>query len=139
MNPLITGIVNSLGFLCLLAIAIVLVIFLFGCSDLGTEPVIQSPEWIEVHNFHYARSAWFDFISVQFDIPSPSQGEGQGGVDSLLVVNHTDSDARYITALSLDPGVTGIHHRFFFPDGYVDRLPFELSLSVFIKLNPTIQ
>ena len=104
---------------------IVLALLSIRCTDLGSEPVVPTPQWIEVENFRYARSGWLDFISIE--------AYYDRRVDSMKVVNHSDGDTAYVGGELQGVGGGSVYKKFEFPDGYVDRLPFELSLSVFVK------
>ena len=107
----------------------VLALLSIRCTDLGTEPVVPAAQWIELENFRYARSGWLDFISIEaYYAPAPGES-----IDSMKVVNHSDRDTAYIGGDLQGVGGGSVYKKFEFPDGYVDRLPFQLSLSVFIK------
>lgn len=120
---------------------------LTGCTDLGTQVdaiAAPTPGWIRVDAFHSARSGVFDFISVEALVGNFPDSLRARVPDSIKVVNHTDRDTAYIGS-----GITGgwepgtqlyanYYKKFQFPDGYVDRLPFVLDLSVFVKYNHQI-
>jgi len=104
---------------------VVLALLSIRCTDLGSEPGVPMPQWIEIENFRYARSGWMDFISIE--------AYYDGRIDSIKVVNHSDRDTAYIGGDLQGVGGGSVYKKFEFPDGYVDRLPFQLSLSVSVK------
>ena len=135
--------------------AIVILIAFAGCAeDLSTSgpsgDAAQAPpstavtsvrgEWISTPNFHYARSGWFDFISVEAMLGDLPDSLLVALPDSIMVVNHSDRDTAYVGG-GLEGSYSSplrqlygdCYKKFTFPDGYVDRLPFFPDLSVYVK------
>ncbi len=95
-----------------------------ACRDLGTEPQIISPAWVKVENFQHVRSNWLDMISVRAWV--------QDKPDSMMIVIGADGGSRFTSGDVLRGDGEAVC-RFFFPNGYVGRLPAELQLSVYVK------
>lgn len=124
-------------------VALVLLEFI-SCRDLGVEmdkPAVPELQWIQVRAFHYARSGWLDFISIEALVGAFPDSLRARVPDSIKVVNHSDRDTVYVGSGitgGWEPGTTlyaNYYKKFQFPDGYIDQLQRVLSLSVFIKYN----
>lgn len=105
-------------------LVIIIALALGACRDMGTEPQSITPVWTKVENFQYVKSNWLDMISVRAWVEEKP--------DSMMIEIGADGGSRF-TSGEIQGGDGEILCRFFFPDGYVDRLPAELQLSVYVK------